>query len=72
MTYVQSFWFLKKMEMLLVSYERVSMRRNEGEGFTTGRDPSGGVFEIKLPLWKTSFQISYFFLTNIYRYFSLK
>ena len=29
-------------------YQRVGIRRNEGEGFTTGRDPTGGVFEAKL------------------------
>ena len=40
----KSFHF-PKMEMLLMPYQRVGMWRNEGEGFTTGGDPIGGVFE---------------------------
>ena len=46
----------------MVLYQRVGIRKNEGEGFTTGRDPTGGVFEVQLFFKrKTSFQISYIF-----------
>ena len=56
---------ISKMEILLVSYQRIEMRRKEGEGFTTGRDPTGGVFEEKLYLLKNFFsKMSYLFFFN--------
>ena len=51
-----------KTKMLLVSYQGIGIKRMEGEGFTTGRDPTGGVFEEKLSLLKELlFQMSYLF-----------
>ena len=68
MTYVQS--LVPKMEVLLVSYQRVGMSRNEGEGFTTGRDPTGGVFEAKQFLLKNFlFKYLTFFNKDIEIYF---
>ena len=54
-----------KMEMLLVSYQRIGMRRKKGEVFTTGRDPTGGVFEEKLSLLKNFFSNALPFSTKI-------
>ena len=44
------------------------MRRKEGEGFTIGRDPTGGVFEEKLFLMKKFFSTILSFSTKIWRY----
>ena len=58
---MQGFDF-SKIEALLVSYQGIGMKRMEGEGFTTGHDPTGGVFEEKLSLLKELlFQMSYLF-----------
>ena len=40
-------FLVSKMELLVVLYQRVGIRRNEGDGFTTGRDPTGGVLKHK-------------------------
>ena len=63
---------ISKMEILLVSYQRIEMRRKEGEGFTTGRDPTGGVFEEKLSLLKTSFKNALSLSIKICRYLFFK
>ena len=64
---------VSKMEMLFVSYQGIGIKRMEGEGFTTGRDPTGGVFEEKLSLLKEIiFQMSYLFQQRYGDIFSLK
>ena len=64
---------VSKMEMLLESYQGVGMKGMEGEGFTMGRDPTGGVFEEKLFLLKeTSFSNVLSFSTRIWRYIFFK
>ena len=40
------------------------MRRNEGEGFTTGRDPTGGVFESKTIFVKKKLLFKYLTFFN--------
>ena len=56
----KNFGFLKQMELLLESYQRVGMRKNKEGEFTTDRDPTRGVFETKTN-FQGSFQISYLF-----------
>ena len=63
---------ISKMEILLVSYQRIEMRRKEGEGFTTSHDPTGGVFEEKLSLLKNFFSNALPFSTKIWRYLFFK